>query len=135
MQNIYCRETYNFNIMKSTAQKWPFFLIMSLFLATRADALSNGTPQPGQKYRNPYTEVNYDLTCGLPFQTNCGTYSLEYGCRNVNCFPYLRYDNDFGIAVDINGGMTLVFDYCSRDTENCVPANLGMFSKCLIEPT
>ena len=77
---------------------------------------------------NKETSANYELTCGIPGQKKCGDYSSSEGCGSANCFPYLEYDNEFGIEVDTNGGMKLVFDYCFKSIENCVPANLGRFS-------
>ena len=114
--------------MSSSAQKCSFLAIFTIFLV-RTDALSGGSPKAGTIYRNPYTEVDYELTCGLPNQNKCGEYSPSGGCQSTNCFPYLEYDNEFGIAVDINGGMKLVFDYCFKSTHDCVPANLGRLSK------
>ena len=115
--------------MSSSAREWSFLTVLSIFLSARVDAQSGGAPKTGTPYRNPYTEVNYKLTCGIPGQKNCGDYTPSNGCKSVNCFPYLEYNNKYGIAVDINGGMELVFDYCFKSTENCVPANLGKFSK------
>ena len=112
-------------MIKST--RWSFLSISSICLATKVGVLPESVPEAGQIDRNPYTEVNYKLGCGLPFQKKCGTFSLANGCQNVNCFPYLDYDNELGIAVDINGGMKLIFDYCSQNTTNCVPTNLGRF--------
>jgi len=114
--------------MSSSAQKWSVWVTTSICLVVRVNALSGGAPKTGTVYRNPYTEVNYELTCGIPGQKKCGDYSSSKGCGSANCFPYLEYDNEFGIAVDINGGMKLVFDYCFKSIENCVPANLGRFS-------
>ena len=118
--------------MSSSALKWSFLTVLVIFPAMKVDGLSGGAPKAGTVYRNPesiITEVNYDLTCGIPGQNNCGDYSSSKGCGSANCFPYLEYDNEYGIAVDINGGMRLVFDYCFKSTENCVPANLGTLSK------
>ena len=113
--------------MSSCARKWSFLTVLSATIM-KINALSNGAPKAGTVYRNPYTEVDYELACGLS-DKQCGKYSSSTGCQKLNCFPYLKYDNEYGIAVDLNGGMTLVFDYCFKSTENCIPANLGSFEK------
>ena len=113
--------------MSPCARKWSFLTVLSVTIL-RINALSGGAPKAGTVYRN-YTEVDYELACGLPGSPQCGKYSSSTGCQKLNCFPYLKYDNEYGIAVDINGGMTLVFDYCFKSTQNCVPANLGSFEK------
>ena len=118
--------------MSLTARKWLFLIILSYSIATSACALSDEGFSPGQVSQNFYTEVDYELACGLPFQQNCGIYSPANGCQKMNCFPYLEYDNEFGIAVDVNGGMRFVFSFCSQNTENCVPAHLGRTSKCCL---
>ena len=114
--------------MRHCVQKWSFFIFPSVLVAG-ITALSGGAPKTGTVYRNPYTEVDYQLSCGLPGDKNkCREYTSKEGCgNNLSCFPYLKYDNEYGIAVDINGGMKIVFDYCFKSTQNCVPANLGSF--------